>query len=176
MAEVPPKPNVGEGGQKNPMYTSILTALALISGVYYPNTFFTSTDAISPFGGAVLTVPAVVNGLWGSEKQELRSEIYEVWVTAYSSSHDETDDTPFITASGGQVRDGVIAANFLPFGTKVMVPSLFGDKVFIVEDRMHSRKTNNIDIWMQSKKEALEFGITRAEMVVGKPPELLAER
>ena len=90
----------------------------------------------------------------------------KVWVTAYSSTQEETDDTPFITASMTEVRDGIIAANFLPFGTRVMIPKLFGKKIFTVEDRMHQRKTNFIDIWMPTKNDAIQFGITYAEIVV----------
>src|SRR3989338_8592683 len=37
-------------------------------------------------------------------------------LTAYSSSADETDSTPFITASGSKTRHGVVASNDLPFG------------------------------------------------------------
>lgn len=89
-----------------------------------------------------------------------------LWVTAYSSTPEETDDTPFITASGSHVRDGIVATNLLPFGTKVMIPEYFGDKVFVVEDRMHSRKDNNLDVWMPSKSLALKFGITYTKIVV----------
>ncbi len=78
--------------------------------------------------------------------------------TAYSSSVDETDDTPFITASGDHVADGIIANNMLPFGTKVRIPQ-FGDKIFIVQDRMNARKGNfHLDIWKTSKQEAINFG------------------
>lgn len=91
---------------------------------------------------------------------------YHVWVTAYSSTPEETDDTPFFTASGSRVREGVIAANFLPFGTKVTIPELFGDRVFTVEDRMHRRKNEFVDIWMPNKWDAEEFGIKRATLVV----------
>ncbi len=89
-----------------------------------------------------------------------------VWVTAYSSSVDETDSTPFITASGKQVGDGIIASNFLPFGTKVMIPEIFGNRIFTVEDRMHHRKKNFIDIWMPSKEMAKEFGIRKAGIYI----------
>ncbi len=91
---------------------------------------------------------------------------FSVRVTAYSSSVDETDSTPFTTASGTQVEDGIIAANFLPFGTKVMIPELFGDRIFTVEDRMHRRKTGFVDIWMPSKESAKEFGIHEAEIYI----------
>ncbi|MEK7512668.1 MAG: hypothetical protein AAB601_00530 [Patescibacteria group bacterium] len=94
------------------------------------------------------------------------AETYLVWVTAYSSTPEETDETPFTTAMGTDVRDGIIALNFLPFGTRVKIPSLFGDEVFVVEDRMHYRKNGFADIWMPTKQEAAEFGIHRAELVV----------
>ncbi|TSC82602.1 MAG: hypothetical protein G01um101420_269 [Parcubacteria group bacterium Gr01-1014_20] len=90
----------------------------------------------------------------------------EIWVTAYSSTPEETDDTPFITASGSTVREGVVATNLFPFGTKVLIPEYFGERVFVVEDRMHSRKTNNLDIWMASKQEAKKFGISQTKIVV----------
>lgn len=93
-------------------------------------------------------------------------ETYQVWVTAYSSTPEETDSTPFVTASNKTVRDGVMAANFLPFGSKVKIPEIFGDKVFTVEDRMHERKTGFVDIWMPTKEQAQKFGITRTEIVV----------
>ena len=97
-------------------------------------------------------------------KQELLP--ITVWVTAYSSTPEETDSTPFITASNTRVRDGVVAANFLPFGTEIKIPSLFGDKIFIVEDRMSPFKKNVVDIWMPSKERAIKFGAQRAEVFV----------
>ncbi|MFH0819453.1 MAG: hypothetical protein V1892_00295 [bacterium] len=89
-----------------------------------------------------------------------------VVVTAYSSTPDQTDSTPFITASGSQVRDGVIAANFLRFGTKVRFPNKFGAKIFVVEDRMNPRHPNRVDIWMTERQLAKEFGIRRLEMEI----------
>ena len=94
------------------------------------------------------------------------NETRDVWVTAYSSTPEETDDSPFITASGTYVRDGILATNLLPFGTEVKIPDAFGNKIFVVEDRMHRRKTNNVDIWMPSKSEALQFGIRYATIEV----------
>ena len=86
------------------------------------------------------------------------SRAYWVSVTGYSSTPDQTDHTPFITASGIHVRDGVAAANFLPFGTVFRIPELFGDKTFVVEDRMHNRYWMNVDIWFPEKDLAKEFG------------------
>ena len=85
-----------------------------------------------------------------------------VVITAYSSTVWETDEDPFITAAGTGVRDGIIANNYLPFGTKVRIPELYGDKVFTVEDRMNWKKGNyQVDIWFSSYLEAKEFGAKR---------------
>ncbi len=81
-----------------------------------------------------------------------------VMVTAYNSLPEQTDDTPFITASGTRTRDGVVAANFLPIGTVVRFPEVFGDKEFVVEDRMNARYYYNMDIWMESYADARAFG------------------
>lgn len=89
-----------------------------------------------------------------------------VSVSAYSSTPEETDDSPFITALGTTVRDGIVATNFLPFGTKIRIPSIFGDKVFVVEDRMSTRFNNHLDIWMPSKSLALQFGRTNASIEI----------
>jgi len=91
----------------------------------------------------------------------------KVTVTAYSSTPDQTDDTPFITASGEHVRAGIIANNMLPFGTKVIIPQLYGNQVFVVEDRMNKSKSDyHIDIWMPTKTMALDFGAKTAEIQV----------
>lgn len=87
-----------------------------------------------------------------------------VWITAYNSHIAQTDSTPCITASGFNVcehnQENIIATNFLylPFGTKVRLPELFGDRVFTVEDRMNSRYGNTMDIWMKDFNQAKAFG------------------
>jgi len=88
-------------------------------------------------------------------------------VTAYSSSTLQTDSTPYITASNTWVRDGIVANNLLAFGTKVKIPELYGDKIFIVEDRMHSRKGYyHLDIWFPNYWQAKNFGATNAYIEV----------
>lgn len=92
----------------------------------------------------------------------------EVAVTAFSSTPDQTDDTPFIMASGKYVYDGAIAANFLPFGAQVRFPDLYGDKVFIVEDRMNKRYDHRMDIWMETRSEAKKFGVKKLKYEIVK--------
>ena len=104
------------------------------------------------------------------EKEKIDLKVlstHTVRATGYSSTPDQTDDTPFITASGTYVRDGIVAANFsingrrVPFGTLVRIPEIYGEKIFIVEDRMNSRYTNNLDIWFSERSLAKEFGSKR---------------
>jgi len=88
----------------------------------------------------------------------------EMWTyaTAYTSSVAETDSTPCITADGYNVcqanEENIIATNFLPFGTKVKIPDLYGDREFIVHDRMNRRYSNRVDIWMKDRSDAIQFG------------------
>jgi len=93
-----------------------------------------------------------------------------VVVTGYSSTIDQTDSDPFITAAGTQVREGIVANNYLPMGTKIRIPELFGEKVFVVEDRMSWEKGNyHFDIWFPDYWQALNFGakITYIEILGG---------
>lgn len=93
-------------------------------------------------------------------------EVRTVKATAYSSTPDQTDDSPFTMANGKRVHDGAVAANFLPFGAKVRFPELYGDKVFTVEDRMHKRFSDRVDIWMGTRSEAVRFGIQNVTMEI----------
>ncbi len=91
---------------------------------------------------------------------------YWVPVTAYSSTPDQTDSTPFITASGTNVRDGVIACNFLRFGTRVRFPQLYGNKIFVVEDRMAAKNSHKMDIWFVTRDQAKQFGIKTVKVEI----------
>lgn len=94
------------------------------------------------------------------------SRVIYITVTAYSSTPDQTDDTPFITANGTHVRDGIIAANFLKFGTKVKFPDYSGDKIYEVTDRMNERYPDRADIWMETRDAAMDFGIRTLKMEI----------
>lgn len=139
-------------------------AIALMGAVPSPSLYgkTTGTDlAESPLKRAQGNLLVQGSSLLARAPHYLQPEIKvpsRVIVTAYSSTPEQTDDTPFITAAGTSVREGIIAANFLPFGTKVKLPDLYGDKVFVVEDRMHYRKVNQVDIWFPTYNEAKNFG------------------
>ena len=94
-------------------------------------------------------------------------KVIKVIATGYSSSPEETDESPLITASGIKVQEGIVANNLLPFGTEIRIPEIYGDKIFKVEDRMHWRKSYyQIDIWFSSKEEAQDFGAKKTYIEV----------
>jgi len=89
-----------------------------------------------------------------------------ITVTGYSSSADQTDDSPFITAMNTTVHPGMLALSrdllreFTPgapfrFGDIV---ELEGLGVFTVEDTMNPRYTKRADIWFQSREAAARWG------------------
>lgn len=136
-------------GQKR---TSIFVVAALVLASFAPTTVIAADQV--PFG----SLPAAVDA---TPKRVMRVE-----VSAYTSRPQETDATPFVTASGTRVRDGVIAANTLRFGTRVRIPELYGDKVFIVEDRMNPRYGRHVDIWMEDLMAAKALGRRQVEIHV----------
>lgn len=91
-------------------------------------------------------------------------------MTAYNSEPGQTDDSPCITANGFNVcKHGIedtIAANFLPLGTKVKIPDLYGDRIFVVRDRMNKKHPNRVDVWMLDRQDALQFGVKVAKIQV----------
>ena len=97
-------------------------------------------------------------------------------ITAYASVPDETDSTPFITANGTYVHNGIVAVNGLPFGTKIEIPSLFGDQVFTVEDRTSTKVHDTVDIWMPTVGAALDFGAHKNVTVVVLADTQISER
>ena len=103
--------------------------------------------------------PAVIEVIPPVSPEVIRE--YVISMTAYNSEPGQTDSTPFTTADGSTVRDGILAANFLPFGTKVRIPSLFGNRIFEVHDRMNPRYTLRADVWMANKSDARKFGLKR---------------
>ncbi|MDP2789678.1 MAG: 3D domain-containing protein [bacterium] len=94
-------------------------------------------------------------------------KVKTVVMTAYSSTRDQTDGDPFTTASGQKVKDGIIAMNGVPFGTKVRIPEKFGSKVFVVQDRMHARYgSSRGDIWMKTRNDAKQWGVKRVKVEI----------
>jgi len=85
-----------------------------------------------------------------------------VRATAYNAVPQQTDDTPEICAWGDRVRPGIIAISRdleksgLTRGKEVHIEGI--GKV-VVMDRMHYRKRNQIDLYMEKYEDAVEFGV-----------------
>lgn len=112
------------------------------------------------------SMQAVPEALPNVESVSVKKTI-RLTVTAYSSTVDQTDADPFTTASGEKVRDGIIAHNGLPFGTRVRFPDAFGEKVFVVADRLNARKGYYIaDVWMPTREDAKRWGAPILKMEI----------
>jgi 3D (Asp-Asp-Asp) domain-containing protein len=75
--------------------------------------------------------------------------------TAYTAIVPQTDSTPTITASSQKVREGVVANNCLPFGTRIKV----NNRIYEIQDRMNEKyRCDNFDIFIWKHSEAIGFG------------------
>lgn len=90
-----------------------------------------------------------------------------VTISSYTSTVEECDSSPFITASGSHVHMGTAAWNGMPFGTKFTIPEISGDLVYTVEDRgsMRVMGTHTVDLWRPTKAEAFAIGRRPATVV-----------
>lgn len=106
--------------------------------------------------------------------------------TGYNSHVNQTDSTPFITATGASTRLGIVAVSRdllgrdLPYGSLVrlrdlgsyytgrgagMFQSMLDQQgLFIVEDTMHARKTQQLDVWFPDYSTAINWGVRRIEV------------
>jgi 3D (Asp-Asp-Asp) domain-containing protein len=111
-----------------------------------------------------------------------------VRATAYNSLESQTNSQPFITATGERTRWGIVAVSRdlldeeLPYGSLVRLRDmgnyhngrgagafqalLDGTDVFIVEDTMHPRKRNQIDVWFQDYASAVNWGVRKLQVEV----------
>ncbi|HAZ16505.1 MAG: hypothetical protein UV70_C0005G0039 [Parcubacteria group bacterium GW2011_GWA2_43_13] len=164
-----------------------IAALVFLMHVLFPQYVLANTS--QQFGVAVLEFP--LNGEWlpskdlvptvasvytdTTDQKIVQSPDYQVvWdrymtITAYSSTPDQTDGSPYLAARGHVVHWGMVAANDLKIGTQVRMPDLFGDQVFTVLDRMNARYSGGwrLDVWMPVRDDAKRFGkrYTRVEIV-----------
>lgn len=84
----------------------------------------------------------------------------KVDVTWYTSSVQETDSTPFVTADGSRVKDGIIAVSH-----NLLAVFEYGDSLYVedlgwfeVHDCMHQRWMNAVDIWCGDSTDARQNG------------------
>ena len=105
-----------------------------------------------------------------------------VTMTAYSSEVRQTDSTPFVTSTGETVRPGIVAVSrdllggVLPYGSTLRIVDIAEDPracggwdpgmILEVQDTMHRRKRNRVDIWLPSRAEAIQWGICEVVLEV----------
>jgi 3D (Asp-Asp-Asp) domain-containing protein len=160
--------------KRSPIEIITLSVLVAFSvGFFLPSAARATAGAIAVSRATELEVAAMQNatkpfGILPKAGFSNPTYTMTVTATAYNSTPEQCDDTPFITASGTTVRPGVIAANFLPMGTLVKIPDYFGDQVFTVEDRMNPRYDKRIDIWMAEHSDARAFGVRSVAIEVYK--------
>lgn len=130
------------------------TEMELISGDFQPN-----IGEFSILGENNPTLPKI------EEKQP--TKVVKMSITAYNSDSAQTDNSPCITASGMDIckrgAEDIVATNYmhLPFGTIVKIPELFGEKEFIIHDRMNARYSDRLDVWFKDYASAKKFGVKR---------------
>lgn len=82
-----------------------------------------------------------------------------VEITHYSSTPDQTDSTPQVTASGTRPKPWTLAVSrdllpHFPYGSVVEL----NGQLYVVEDTMHQRWRRRVDIWTPSRAEAIRRG------------------
>jgi 3D (Asp-Asp-Asp) domain-containing protein len=131
--------------------------------------------------------PRAVEPLERIAEGPLANPVLSVRGTAYNSMVSQTNDQPFITATGRRTGWGIVAVSRdllgddLPYGTLVRLRDLgnyhngrgagayqhlLDDTLFVVEDTMHPRKRNQIDLWFADYASALAWGVRQIEVEV----------
>jgi 3D (Asp-Asp-Asp) domain-containing protein len=117
--------------------------------------------------------PVIINSLPQSDDLKIVRTDF-IAMSAYTSEIGQCDGNPCRTANGFDLcknnTEDSVAANFLPFGTKIRIPDLFGERIFVVRDRMNARYDEKIDIWFKDRPAALRFGVKVAKVeILGEP-------
>ena len=83
--------------------------------------------------------------------------------SAYTSAPNEGGVYAY---NGQRLRDGMVAADLklYPIGTKIFIPKL--NKVFTVTDTGSAIRNQRLDIWMNSKQKALNWGVQTLDVYI----------
>ena len=156
------------------VFISILAVLSLILSLALPQTAEAKSTGLMAFLTSLTSpVYAAEDPAFPESGDRHPVKTVKVVVTAYNSLPGQTDNTPCITANGFDLCrqyaeagfGNTIAANGIPMGTQVRFPELFGDKVFVVRDRMNARYGyGRVDVWLPELADAKAFGVKRVKM------------
>lgn len=111
---------------------------------------------------------------------------FELRATAYNSLPNQTSGNPHVTATGSKTRFGVVAVSrdllpeTLPYGSLIRLrdlgafhtgngvgkfqPVLDDQQLFVVEDTMHARKRQQLDVWFEEYATAVDWGVRKVEV------------
>lgn len=171
-------------------FISLLVVFSLTVSAVMPRVVKSESVEAASMSSGLVVLPSEINPdsvgyPAAGERDPLRS-MYVI-VTSYSSDPYQTDSSPCYPAMNYDLctwaEKGVVntvAANFLPLGTQVKFPELYGDKVFVVRDRMNARYngTNKVDIYSAvldetgkldptaSREAAKNFGLKHLKMEI----------
>ncbi len=93
----------------------------------------------------------------GEKMKNLPRGKFTINASAYTAAADECGKSDGVTASGLRVKEKetlACPAQF-PFGTKIQIE---GMGTYVCEDRGGAIKSNHIDIYMETKAQAFDFG------------------
>ncbi len=160
-----------------------LVIAALITAFSAPRS--SSTDAISLAVTPSVTVSETpVDVTMGLQPEgPIANPVYVLRATGYNSMVNQTDHSPHITATGERTRVGIIAVSRdmlsrdLPYGSLVRIRDLgnyhngrgYGkfqtlldnQGLFVVEDTMHRRKLEQVDVWFADYASAVNWGVRK---------------
>ena len=110
---------------------------------------------------SVVTVKANVSrGL-----PEPRVERRVMKITAYTKNDPGMDGRGITTSSERVLEGRTIAADpSIPFGAQIHIPALGG--TYTVTDRGGAIRGNRLDLYMEKRKDALEFGVQELEVLI----------
>ncbi len=97
-----------------------------------------------------------------TELSEIKSRT--LTITAYSSTVDQTDSTPFETACMTEPAIWTVAVSqdLYDMGwTCGKCVDIHGVGILCINDKMHHRKKNQLDVWVRSRGQAKRFGIMK---------------
>lgn len=165
---------------------NLTATFTLILAVFTPNLVIAAGDSYNSANSGpnyTSTISNTISEDPGAKLLKIQPKpdaVYKGVVSAYTSTPDQTDSTPFYGAIGTHVYFGMIAVNGLPIHTKIKIPSVYGDKIFEVEDRMNKRYTCtpnhcHADVWLDmSRSEAMKFGVKKVDIEIYFPSAQLA--
>lgn len=162
-----------------------LVIAALITAFSVPKPSDAIPLAVAP-SVDVLATPRVADEV--QALGPIANPVFTLRATGYNSLASQTDSTPHITATGARTAFGIVAVSRdllgrdLPYGSLVRIRDLGNyyngrgagqyqtlldsQGLFIVEDTMHQRKTQQIDVWFGDYASAVNWGVRQVEVEV----------